>query len=100
MSEAFASGSWTVAAGNEEAFVARWTEFLEWTQAENAGFQYARLLQDTANPRHYISLARWDDAATRGAWKARPEFAQRMGACRALCDDMQGADYDSAVEIG
>lgn len=99
MGDAFASGNWSVAAGNEETFMDRWAEFLEWTKAENPGFQVANLIRDVENPRHFISFAVWDDPASRRAWKSNPGFGSRMMACRQLCDDMQGSDYEVAVHI-
>ncbi|MGH2717757.1 MAG: putative quinol monooxygenase [Actinomycetota bacterium] len=97
--ESYASGNWLVAAGNEEAFVSHWTEFLEWTRADHQGFQTASLIRDADDPRHFVSFARWDDAESRAAWKQSPGFAQRMGACRALCDQFSGSDYATAVQI-
>ena len=97
--EHYASGSWLVAAGNEDEFLARWRAFLEWTRDSMPGFRTARLIRDTDNPRHYISLAHWDSAEQRAAWKASPGFREKMGACRALCDDMSGSDYTEAVHI-
>lgn len=99
MGDAYASGNWSVAAGNEDAFIAGWTEFLEWTKAENPGFEMASLIRDVDNPRHFVSFALWDSPETRKAWKASDGFRSRMGACRQLCDDMQGSDYDAAVVI-
>lgn len=97
--EHYASGNWLVAAGNEDEFLARWRAFLEWTRDSVPGFQTAMLIQDTDNPRHFISLAHWDSAEQRAAWKTNAGFREKMGACRALCDDMSGSDYTEAVSI-
>lgn len=97
--EHYASGNWMVATGNEEEFQAKWRAFLEASQSL-PGFRTAMLIRDTGNPRHFISLAHWDTAEQRAAWKASDGFRQGMGACRALCDDMSGSDYTEAIHIG
>lgn len=88
------SGDWHVRAGAEEEFVLAWKAFLDWTRASAPGFLGARLIRDLDDPRHHVSFAEWESHAARQAWRARPGFAERMGACRALCEDMRGANYD------
>jgi heme-degrading monooxygenase HmoA len=89
----YASGDWVVTAGNEQAFLGRWTEFLGWTRAAAPGLRWARLIQDADNARHFISFASWDSQEALRSWRSLPEFAARLGACRALCDDFRGGDY-------
>jgi heme-degrading monooxygenase HmoA len=94
-----ASGDWQVRRGSEDEFIARWTEFLEWTKASAPGFLGARLIRDTEQPTHFVSFAEWESGAARQSWRRLPEFASKMGACRALCEDMKGGDYDVAVVV-
>jgi heme-degrading monooxygenase HmoA len=96
---AWTSGSWTVTPGNEEAFVARWEEFLQWTRNEAAGFDSAHLISDRANPQHYVSFARWQSFDSTQAWRALPGFGPHFNACRSLCDDLYAGDYDLKVTI-
>ena len=93
------SGDWRVRRGSEAEFIARWREFLEWTKANAPGFLGARLIQDTGEPTHFVSYAEWESGAARQAWRALPEFSVKLGACRALCDEMRGADYDLAAAV-
>ncbi len=95
----YASGDWVVTAGNEQAFIGRWTEFLGWTREAAPGLRWARLLQDDKDPRHFVSFASWESLEALGSWRALPEFPSRMGACRALCDDFRGGDYTVAVTV-
>ena len=44
-------------------------------------------------------IAEWESGAARQSWRRLPEFASKMGACRALCEDMKGGDYDVAVVV-
>jgi len=96
---AYASGNWLVTEGKEDEFIARWTEFLGWARADVPGLVNARLIRDVEDARHFVSLAWWTDAASRRAWKQHERFAEHMGACRALCEEMAGSDFELAVEV-
>jgi quinol monooxygenase YgiN len=99
MNTPYASGNWIVGAGSEKEFVKLWTEFLEWTRTAFAECRSAHLIQDAANPRHFISFASWDSLEALGRWRSKPEFAEKMGACRALCEDFRGGDYGLAAAV-
>ena len=93
--EAHASGNWMVKKGKEQEFVARWTEFLEWTR----GLVSASLIQDEGNPGHFVSIALWDRPESRAAWKSHTAFPGKLGACRELCEEFTGGDYELAVQV-
>ena len=95
----YASGNWLVTSGSEDEFVSRWTDFLQWTRANIAGFQDANLVRDVVDSRHFVSFARFDDDASQGAWRSADEWAQKMGACRELCDDFQGGQFTPAASV-
>lgn len=99
MAENYASGTWQVKAGREPEFVQRWTEFLQWTRKDHPAMLVATLLRDRTLPGHFVSFAEWTDELSRDAWKQSPEFAARIAACRALCEDMTGSDYDRAATV-
>ena len=93
------SGNWIVRAGSEDQFIARWTDFLEWTRDNAKGLVSASLVRASNNPSHFISFADWDSLESLTAWRSTPEFAAKLGACRALCDGFEGANYTLAVSI-
>jgi heme-degrading monooxygenase HmoA len=99
MTTAFASGSWLVRDGSQAAFVDRWSKFLASTTATVPGLHWAVLLADTQDSRHFVSVAEWDSAAQREAWRAQPHFPAQMGACRELCEEFRGADYSLAASV-
>ncbi len=99
MAEYYASGNWHVKEGEEQEFVERWTGFLQWTRKDHPALEAASLIRDQGDPRHFLSFASWEDPEARAAWKQSPEFAERFGACRELCDDFYGSDYERAVVI-
>lgn len=83
----YTSGDWQVRAGSEDAFVARWTEFLEFARASAPGFVSARLFRDATDACHFVSIGEWQSEATQAAWRGMPGFrreARRLpGALRA-----------------
>jgi heme-degrading monooxygenase HmoA len=97
--QSWASGDWKVRKGSEEEFIKRWKVFLEWTKASAPGFLGARLIRDGQEPAHFVSFAEWDSDEARQHWRGLPDFASKMGACRALCDEMRGSDYELAAEV-
>ena len=99
MGEPFASGNWHVMEGKEQEFIERWREWLGWTRETQPALQHANLVQNESDPRHFISFAQWEDAASRNAWKQSEEFAQKFGAVRALCEEFHGGDYERVVAV-
>jgi heme-degrading monooxygenase HmoA len=99
MSEEFASGNWCVNAGREEEFVARWTEFLEWTRSCAPGLGMARLIRDAEDPRHFISFASWESPEEMSRWRSLPGFLAKLKACRDLCEDFRGSSYTVAAAV-
>ena len=97
--EAHASGNWLVKEGREAEFVARWTEFLEWTRETVPGLVSASLIQDEGNAGHFVSIALWDRPESRAAWKSHDDFPGKLGACRELCEEFTGGDYELAVHV-
>jgi len=94
----FTSGDWVAKEGQEEALIARWTEFVEWS-VETLGADATEspiLIRDSADPRHFISFGGWRDAETVQSWRQHPEFQERLGRCRELCDEFVAGDYTVA----
>ncbi|TCO51192.1 quinol monooxygenase YgiN [Kribbella antiqua] len=99
MAEHYASGNWHVKPGQEQEFVERWTEFLQWTRKDHPAMLTATLLRDENTPGHYVSIAEWADAQSRTTWKQSPNFATHFTACQSLCDHMTGSDYTREVTV-
>src|SRR5205809_7469183 len=96
----YTSGNWIVREGNEDEFVSRWTEFTGWSLANAPGAETFILIRDAADPRHFLSFGAWGDAAQVAAWRDRPEFQQRLAACRELCEDFKPTDSILAAAVG
>ena len=99
MAEHYASGNWHVTKGKEKEFIEAWTEFLTWTRKEFPAMEQASLIQDGSDGTHFVSLSAWADTASRDAWRKSPDFAQKFGAAKALCDEMTNFDGERQVTI-
>ena len=93
----YTAGDWMVKAGEEEAFVEKWTAFVDWSQKTIAEARSFFLIRDTEEPRHFLSFGSWMDERAVSAWRQMPEFAELLGACRALCEQFEGRDYAVAA---
>jgi heme-degrading monooxygenase HmoA len=94
--QAYSSGNWLVQQGNEEDFIARWTTFAEWSLENAPGAEAIVLVQDSDNPRHFLSLGAWVDEEAISAWRQMPTFRELLGACRELCEEFDARFYTLA----
>ena len=98
MTETYTSGLWTVKAGEEEAFVAAWTDFVTWA-ATHAGSGTFRLVRNLDQPNLYTSFAPWESFEAQQAWKNEPEFPERIMRVRAHCDDFQPTTLELVTTV-
>jgi heme-degrading monooxygenase HmoA len=96
----YTSGDWVVQAGDEDAFVAAWAAFAEWSLKNAPGAESVVLIRDSNDPRHFISFGAWTDRESVTAWRERPEFGELLGRCRALCERFEARDYTVAAAPG
>jgi quinol monooxygenase YgiN len=95
----YSSGDWRVIPGSEDAFITRWTEFLEWTWGRAHGFLSAHLIQNPQDPTHFVSFAEWESMEALIDWRGLADFPVRLDACRALCEDFQGSNYTPVSHV-
>jgi len=98
VAETYSSGAWKVKAGEEDAFVEAWKEFVGWS-AGMPGSGTFRLVRDLGQPGRYLSFAPWESSEAAQAWQQQPEFAERLGRVRAHCDEFQPSSYESVAEV-
>ena len=99
MPETYTSGLWHVREGEEDAFVAAWTDFVEWGRSK-PGLSTFRLVRDHDDPSRYMSFAPWESFEAQQAWKEEPEFPERIGRVRVHVDDFQPLVYELVTEVG
>ena len=98
MTETYSSGTWIVKAGEEDAFVEAWRDFVTWA-SELPGSGTFRLVRDVKQPNHFMSFAPWESAEAQDAWTALPEFPERIGRVRAHCDDFHSSAFELVTTV-
>ena len=77
MPETYTTGEWYAKPGEEEAFMDAWREFAAWG-ATKPGAGTLHLTRDLAEPSRFVSFGGWRSVEQAHAWKADPEFPERM----------------------
>jgi Antibiotic biosynthesis monooxygenase len=80
---------WHVKPGAEGAFLAEWEQFSAWL-LEHPGAQSLALIKPTAEPHYFVSLGVWSGSGPSVHWAP---FLERLGRCRALCDESSSGRY-------
>jgi heme-degrading monooxygenase HmoA len=93
----YTAGSWLVCAGREDEFVAAWTEFTAWSLQHTPGAESFVLIRHASDPLRFLSFGAWTDADAVASWRGSDEFRERLGRCRALCEEFEGHDYTAAA---
>ncbi|HEY4621890.1 MAG TPA: antibiotic biosynthesis monooxygenase [Gaiellaceae bacterium] len=83
---AYTTGSWQPFPGQEEAFVAAWTEFASWAGGLPGAGAPAIMTRDLRAEGRYVSFVGWDDMDAVRGWKGHPEFKERMGRVQQFVD--------------
>jgi heme-degrading monooxygenase HmoA len=98
VTETYTSGTWMVKAGEEDAFVEAWREFVTWA-SELPGSGTFRLTRELGQPNHFLSFGSWENAEAQSAWREHPEFAERLGRVRTHCDDVSASAYELVTTV-
>lgn len=77
MGTVYSSGTWRPSPGREEAFVAAWKQFADWTTAM-PGAGRLLLTRDNNEDGRYVSFGDWASADALRSWKRSPEFEERL----------------------
>jgi heme-degrading monooxygenase HmoA len=93
MAELITTGVWTVDAAKQDAFIAAWAAFAEWASSM-PGAGTLRLGCDVGDPRRFVSFAPWETADAVRAWKAGPEFRERMAQVLQHVEEFHPAEVD------
>jgi heme-degrading monooxygenase HmoA len=96
----FTHGDWLVKPGKEGEFVDGWNEIAEWTARRVRGSGWARLLQDSSDPRRFVSFGPWESLEAIEAWRSSEGFRTRVTRLRELLDDFVPRTLELAAEVG
>ena len=99
MAETYTSGIWIVKQDEHDEFVAAWRDFVSWASAW-AGSGTFRLVRDVDEPAKYLSFAPWETFEAQEAWKADPEFRERIGRVRQHTDEFTPSVLELVTQVG
>ena len=99
MTEVFTTGTWRAKPGQEDDFVAAWTDFASWASGFE-GVGTLRLARDLSDPEQFVSFASWANIDLVHAWKGSPEFRERMARVQEHVAEFRPSELElaSAVE--
>ena len=99
MGEMYTTGAWTPKAGEEEQFIAAWTEFADWANGM-PGAGRLRLARDREDPSRFVSFGRWESSEAAHAWKASPDFRERMSHVQRHVAEFKPAELEVVATVG
>jgi heme-degrading monooxygenase HmoA len=100
MSELYTCGTWTVAPGREDDFVAAWQDLADWTLEAMPGARWAQLVQDTERPNVFLSFGPWESDEAIAAWRESAGFQERVGRIRALLEGFEPGIWRLRASVG
>ncbi|MGH3066426.1 MAG: antibiotic biosynthesis monooxygenase family protein [Gaiellaceae bacterium] len=99
MADVYTTGSWKPFPGEEEAFVAAWTEFADWA-GSRPGAGVARLARDLREPERFVSFMDWESIEAVRDWKGSPEFKERMSRVQKHIDKFAPTELELVAKRG
>jgi heme-degrading monooxygenase HmoA len=98
MAETYTSGMWLVNEGEEEAFVAAWTEFVTWARSMPGSGTF-RLVRDVDEPTRFMSFAPRESFEPQQSWKGTDEFREGMMRVRRHTRDFTPSVYELVTVV-
>ena len=92
-------GDWRIKQGNESEFIALWESFAHWTSQNHAGGGAGYLLQDTTDPRRFVSFGFWESVEAIDRWREDSEFQDFLENARELFDDLQPTTLKLVAQV-
>jgi heme-degrading monooxygenase HmoA len=99
MTDVFSMGSWQPGEGQGEQFVQAWTAFARWAASMDGCAAPPRLTRDLADEGRFVSFAAWRDPESMRAWKAHPEFRERMSQVQQHVEKFAASELELVVDV-
>lgn len=100
MAAPYTMGIWQAKPGRADEFVAAWTEFADWTEANAQGSGWVKLLRDTQDENRFLTIGPWKSLEAIAAWRALDGWGERVGRIRELLESFQPATLEVVIERG
>jgi heme-degrading monooxygenase HmoA len=95
----YSTGSWQPHAGHEEQFLEAWRDFSRWSATMPGAGGEAVLARDLRDCGRFVSFMPWMSLEAIRAWKAHPEFKQRMGVVQEHVDRFAPTETEVVAHV-
>jgi heme-degrading monooxygenase HmoA len=97
MGEPYTHTTWRVKPGMEEEFIARWSEWVDWSRHQ--GFRArATLLRDVESPSTFVSFGPWENLDAVRNWRALPGYHERVARLHEVVEGFEPRTLERVVE--
>jgi len=97
MGPPFTHTTWQVKPGQEEEFVRRWLEWVEWSHRLGLRAQ-ARLLRDLEHPSTFVSFGPWETIAAVRAWRGEAGYHERVARLQEVVERFEPRTLEEVAE--
>ena len=96
----YTSFEWHVTPGREDEFVQAWMKFAQLTRRDVDPAAHAKLLRDSEDPSHFISVGEWRDLDTIEHWRQSMGFEVNIAKLESMTESMKVMTLDVAADTG
>ncbi|MGZ4339160.1 MAG: antibiotic biosynthesis monooxygenase family protein [Gaiellaceae bacterium] len=96
MADLYTHTSWRVKAGREDEFVARWSEWVDWSHREGLAAP-AILLRDLAEPRTFVSFGPWESLSAIRNWRSLAGYQERVARLSEVVESFEPRTFEVAA---
>ena len=96
----FTYADWVIHEGREDEFVQVWTEFVDWSATETDAALGGMLLQESSDPRRFVSIGPWRSREEAYEWFQRADLQERSAPLRELAERFEPRFLELRVRRG
>jgi heme-degrading monooxygenase HmoA len=97
MAETYTHTTWRVKPGQEEEFIRRWKEWIDWSHLQGLGPR-ARLLRDAESPSTFVSFGPWENLDAVRSWRALPGYHERVARLHEVVESFEPRTLEQVAE--
>jgi heme-degrading monooxygenase HmoA len=97
MDEPYTHTTWHVRPDQQDAFVERWRNWVEWSH--RAGFRArATLLRDVEHPETFVSFGPWESLDAVRNWRGAPGYQDRVNSLLEVVESWEPRTLERVAE--
>ena len=97
MGTPFTHTTWQVKSGQEDEFVRRWVDWVQWSHRHGLR-AHARLLRDTENPSTFVSFGPWETVGAVRSWRRDEGYHERVARLQELVERFEPRTLEQVAE--